>query len=173
MSGSVNKVILVGNLGRDPEIRAMQSGDKVCNLAVATSERWKDRNSGEQQEKTEWHRVVIFDQKIVEVAEKYLKKGSKVYIEGQLQTRKWTDQSGVEKYSTEVVLQRFRGELTMLDTRSAGGGGYGESAGGGYESNNGGGGGGYDRAPQGGGSGGGGGGRAPMGGGDLDDEIPF
>jgi single-strand DNA-binding protein len=175
MSGSVNKVILIGNLGRDPEVRSMQNGDKVCNLSVATSERWKDRNSGEMQERTEWHRVVLFDQRLVEVAEKYLKKGSKVYIEGQLQTRKWTDQSGVEKYSTEVVLQRFRGELTMLDTRGSGGGGYGESAGGGYEGGNGGGGGGYDRAPQGGGGGGtgGSGGRAPMGGGDLDDEIPF
>lgn len=112
---SVNKVILVGNLGRDPEVRAMQSGDKVCNLSVATAERWKDKNSGEMQEKTEWHRVVIFDQKIAEVAEKYLSKGSKVYLEGQLQTRKWTDQSGTEKYTTEVVLQRFRGELVMLD----------------------------------------------------------
>ena len=174
MSGSVNKVILVGNLGRDPEVRAMQNGDKVCNLSIATSERWKDRNSGEMQERTEWHRVVMFDQRLVDVAEKYLKKGSKVYIEGQLQTRKWTDQQGVEKYSTEVVLQRFRGELTMLDTRSgSGGGGYGDSAGGGYGGDTGGGGGDYDRSPQGGGSGGGGGGRAPMGGNDLDDEIPF
>ena len=178
MSGSVNKVILVGNLGRDPEIRTMQNGDKVCNLSLATSERWKDRNSGEMQERTEWHRVVLFDQRLVDVAERYLKKGSKVYVEGQLQTRKWTDQQGVEKYSTEVVLQRFRGELTMLDTRSGGGGGYGDSAGG-YDQGNGGGG--YDRgASQGGGYGGGqggggqGGGPAPMGGGsDLDDEIPF
>jgi single-strand DNA-binding protein len=178
MSGSVNKVILVGNLGRDPEIRAMQNGDRVCNLSLATSERWKDRNSGEMQERTEWHRVVLFDQRLVEVAEKYLKKGSKVFVEGQLQTRKWTDQQGVEKYSTEVVLQRFRGELTMLDTRSGGGGGYGDSADSGYGNGNGGSGG-YDRAPQGGGAGGGGAGggagagRAPMGGGDLDDEIPF
>lgn len=117
MSGSLNKVQIIGNLGRDPEIRNMQSGDKVCNMTVATSERWKDRNSGEMQEKTEWHRVVVFDQKLIEVAEKYLAKGSKVYLEGQLQTRKWTDQSGVEKYSTEVVLQRFRGELTMLDSK--------------------------------------------------------
>ena len=115
---SVNKVILVGNLGRDPELRSMQSGDKVCSLSVATSERWKDRNSGEMQEKSEWHRVVIFDQKIADVAERYLSKGSKVYLEGQLQTRKWTDQSGTEKYSTEVVLQRFRGELVMLDGKS-------------------------------------------------------
>ncbi|MDE0780273.1 MAG: single-stranded DNA-binding protein [Alphaproteobacteria bacterium] len=129
MAGSVNKVILVGNLGRDPELRSMQSGDKVCNLSVATSERWKDRNSGEMQEKTEWHRVVVFDQKLAEVAEKYLKKGAKVFLEGQLQTRKWTDNSGVEKYTTEVVLQRFRGELVMLDSR-----GGGDSGGGGYDS---------------------------------------
>ena len=129
MAGSVNKVILVGNLGRDPEIRSMQSDDKVCNLSVATSERWKDRNSGEMQEKTEWHRVVIFDQKLAEVAEKYLRKGAKVFLEGQLQTRKWTDQSGVEKYTTEVVLQRFRGELVMLDSRGEGGGGGGYDSG--------------------------------------------
>jgi single-strand DNA-binding protein len=166
MSGSVNKVILVGNLGRDPEIRAMQNGDRVCNLSLATSERWKDRNTGEMQERTEWHRVVLFDQRLVDVAEKYLTKGSKVFVEGQLQTRKWTDQQGVEKYSTEVVLQRFRGELTMLDSRSSGGG-YGDSADGGYGAPNGGGGG-YDAPPQ-----GSGGGRAPMGGNDLDDEIPF
>jgi len=120
---SVNKVILIGNLGRDPEVKAMQSGDKVCNLSVATSERWKDKNSGEMQEKSEWHRVVIFDQKIADVAEKYLAKGSKVYLEGQIQTRKWTDKSGVEKYSTEVVLQRFRGQLVMLDAKGAQGGG--------------------------------------------------
>lgn len=113
MSGSVNKVILLGALGRDPEVRYMQSGDKVVNLSLATSERWKDK-SGERQEKTEWHRVVIFDQNIADVAEKYLKKGSKCYLEGQLQTRKWIDQSGVEKYTTEIVLQRFRGALTLL-----------------------------------------------------------
>ncbi|SVE15215.1 uncharacterized protein METZ01_LOCUS468069, partial [marine metagenome] len=107
MAGSVNKVILVGNLGRDPEMRSMQSGDRVANLSVATSESWRDRQSGERREKTEWHRVVIFDQKLVEIAEKYLQKGSKVYLEGQLQTRKWSDQSGQEKYTTEVVLQRF------------------------------------------------------------------
>ena len=161
MSGSVNKVILVGNLGRDPEVRSMQSGDKVCNLSVATSERWKDRNSGEMQEKTEWHRVVLFDQKLVEVAEKYLNKGAKVYLEGQLQTRKWTDQSGTEKYSTEVVLQRFRGVLTMLDSRGGGGEGGG---GGGYDSAPA-----YDQQPAVAAGGGGG-----MGGGDdLDDEIPF
>ena len=120
MAGSVNKVILVGNLGRDPEIRSMNSSDRVCNLSLATSESWNDKSSGERQERTEWHRVVIFDQKLIEVCEKYVKKGSKLYIEGQLQTRKWTDQSGVEKYSTEVVLQRFRGQLTMLDSREFG-----------------------------------------------------
>jgi single-strand DNA-binding protein len=122
MAGSVNKVILVGNLGRDPEVRSLQSGDKVVNLSVATSERWKDKNTGEPREKTEWHRVVIFNERLGDVAEKYLRKGSKVYVEGQLQTRKWTDQSGVEKYTTEVVLQRFRGELTMLDSKGEGGG---------------------------------------------------
>ena len=126
MAGSVNKVILVGNLGKDPEIRALTSGDRVANLSVATSESWRDRQSGEKKEKTEWHRVVIFNENLVKVAENYLKKGAKVYIEGALQTRKWTDNSGVEKYSTEVVLQKFRGELTMLDGRGAGeeGGGY-------------------------------------------------
>jgi single-strand DNA-binding protein len=117
MAGSVNKVILIGNLGRDPEVRTTQAGDKVVNLSVATSERWKDRASGEQRERTEWHRVVIFNERLADVAEKYLRKGAKVYLEGQLQTRKWTDQSGVEKYTTEVVLSRFRGELTMLDSR--------------------------------------------------------
>ena len=115
---SVNKVILVGNLGRDPEVRSMSSGDPVGNLSLATSERWKDKSSGEQREKTEWHRVVIFDERLCDVAQKYLRKGSKIYIEGQLQTRKWTDQQGVEKYSTEVVLKRFNGVLTMLDSRS-------------------------------------------------------
>jgi single-strand DNA-binding protein len=124
MAGSVNKVILVGNLGRDPETRHTQDGAAIVNLSVATSENWRDKSSGERKEKTEWHRVVIFNEKLGEVAQKYLKKGSKVYVEGQLQTRKWTDQSGVEKYTTEVVLSRFRGELTMLDGRgdSAGGG---------------------------------------------------
>jgi len=122
MAGSVNKVILVGNLGRDPEVRTMQDGNPVVNLSLATSEQWRDKNSGERRERTEWHRVVIFNDKLAEVAQKYLRKGSKVYIEGQLQTRKWTDQSGQEKYSTEVVLQRFRGELTMLDSRGEGGG---------------------------------------------------
>jgi len=130
MAGSVNKVILVGNLGKDPEVRTLNSGDKVVNLTVATSETWRDKNSGERKEKTEWHRVVIFNDNLAKVAESYLKKGAKVYIEGSLQTRKWTDNSGVEKYSTEVVLQKFRGELTMLDGRNGGGderdeGGYG------------------------------------------------
>jgi len=128
MAGSVNKVILVGNLGKDPEVRRMTSGDPVVNLSVATSESWKDKASGERKEKTEWHRVVIFNKNLAEVAEKYLRKGSKVYVEGQLQTRKWTDKDGAEKYSTEVVLQNFRGELTMLDGKGDGAGG-GESGG--------------------------------------------
>lgn len=162
MAGSVNRVILLGNLGRDPEVRTTQAGQKIVNLSVATSERWKDRNSGDMNERTEWHRVVIFDQKVVEVAERYLQKGAKVFLEGQLQTRKWTDQSGQEKYTTEVVLQRFRGEMVMLDSRGGGGGG-----GGGYDSAPE-----YDREPAmaGSGGGGGGGGRASD---DLDDEIPF
>jgi single-strand DNA-binding protein len=164
MAGSVNKVILVGNLGRDPEIRSTQDGTKVANLSLATSETWRDRNSGERRERTEWHRVVIFNDKLCEVAEKYLRKGSKIYIEGQLQTRKWTDKEGQDRYTTEVVLQRFRGELTMLDGRQdSGGAGYsddgGPGAGGGFG---------------GGGSGGGGfGGGSGGGGSDLDDEIPF
>jgi single-strand DNA-binding protein len=156
MAGSVNKVILVGNLGRDPEVRSTQDGTKVANLSLATSENWKDKNSGERREKTEWHRVAIFNERLVDVAEKYLKKGSKVYIEGQLQTRKWTDQSGQERYTTEVVLQRFRGELTMLDGR--GGSGEGGGDGGGMSE---------PTAQSGGGRAGGGGG------GDLDDDIPF
>lgn len=122
MAGSVNKVILVGNLGRDPEVRSTQDGNKIVNLSIATSERWKDRNTGEQREKTEWHRVVIFNENLARVAEQYLRKGSNIYVEGQLQTRKWTDQQGVEKYTTEVVLQRYRGELTMLGGRDSGGG---------------------------------------------------
>ena len=125
MAGSVNKVILVGNLGKDPEIRTLNSGDRVANLTVATSETWRDKASGERKEKTEWHRVVIFNKNLAEVAEKYLRKGSKVYLEGSLQTRKWTDKDGAEKYSTEVVLQNFRGELTMLDGRGGEGGGGG------------------------------------------------
>ncbi len=123
MAGSVNKVILVGNLGRDPEVRRLNSGEPVVNLSIATSETWRDKATGERKERTEWHRVVIFNENLAKVAEQYLKKGSKVYVEGQLQTRKWQDQSGQEKYTTEVVLQRFRGELTMLDGR----GGAGES----------------------------------------------
>ena len=130
MAGSVNKVILVGNLGKDPEVRRMTSGEPVVNLSIATSESWRDKASGERKEKTEWHRVVIFNKNLAEVAEKYLRKGSKVYVEGQLQTRKWTDKDGAEKYSTEVVLQNFRGELTMLDGRNGGeGGGGGRGAG--------------------------------------------
>lgn len=135
MAGSINKVILVGNLGRDPEVRSLPDGGKIVNLSIATSERWKDRNSGEPREKTEWHRVVIFNENLARVAEQYLSKGSTVYLEGQLQTRKWTDQQGVEKYTTEVVLQRYRGELTMLGGRDASSvsappsdGGYGASA---------------------------------------------
>jgi len=120
MAGSVNKVILIGNLGKDPEIRTLNSGDRVANLRIATSETWRDRSSGERKEKTEWHQVVIFNENIVKVAEQYLKKGSTVYVEGALQTRKWTDQQGVEKYSTEIVLQKFRGELTMLGGRGGG-----------------------------------------------------
>ena len=154
MSGSVNKVILIGNLGRDPEVRSLSDGSPVVNLSLATSERWTDRTSGERRERTEWHRIVIFDDRLCDVAQKYLHKGSKLYLEGQLQTRKWTDQQGVEKYSTEVVLRRFNSSLQMLDSRGEGGGGGGESYGGG------------------GGSGGGGGG-APASGGDLDDDIPF
>lgn len=163
MAGSVNKVILVGNLGRDPEVRTMQDGNPVVNLSVATSENWRDRNTGERREKTEWHRVVIFNENLAKVAQNYLKKGSKVYVEGQLQTRKWTDQSGVEKYSTEVVLQRFRGELTMLDGR-----GEGQGAGGGFNDGQSS----YGGQSQGGGFGGSQ--AAPAAGpADLDDEIPF
>ncbi|MBL29308.1 MAG: single-stranded DNA-binding protein [Rhodospirillaceae bacterium] len=165
MAGSVNKVILIGNLGRDPEVRRMQDGNPVVNLAVATSDTWRDRQSGERRERTEWHRVVIFNDKLAEVAEKYLRKGSKVYVEGSLQTRKWTDQSGVEKYTTEIVLQKFRGELTMLDGRGEGGGGGGGSS----DYGGGSGGGGYDSGPRGGGYSSGG----PGGADDLDDEIPF
>jgi single-strand DNA-binding protein len=162
MAGSVNKVILVGNLGADPEIRSLNSGDRVANLRVATSESWRDKSSGERKEKTEWHRVVIFNDNLVKVAENYLRKGSKVYLEGSLQTRKWQDQSGVEKFSTEVVLQKFRGELTMLDGRGdnaeAGeGGGYAGASAGGFSS-----------GPRAGGSG-----PREEFSADLDDEIPF
>ena len=130
MAGSVNKVILVGNLGKDPEVRRMTSGEPVVNLSVATSETWKDKSSGERKEKTEWHRVVIFNENLAKVAEQYLKKGAKVYLEGALQTRKWTDKDGAEKYSTEIVLTRFNGTMVMLDGRSGGGGGDGGFGGG-------------------------------------------
>ncbi|SJZ58016.1 single-stranded DNA-binding protein [Consotaella salsifontis] len=170
MAGSVNKVILVGNLGADPEIRRLNSGDMVVNMRIATSETWRDRQSGERRERTEWHNVVIFNENLAKVAEQFLKKGAKVYVEGQLQTRSWDDQSGQKRYTTEVVLQRFRGELQMLDGRGEGGSSGGGS-GGGYSrgSGSGSGGGGYDR-PDDRGYGGGGGGGASH---DLDDEIPF
>lgn len=179
MAGSVNKVILIGNLGRDPEVRQTQGGEDIVHLSIATSETWRDKNSGERKERTEWHRVVIFNDNLGKVAKQYLKKGAKVYLEGTLQTRKWTDQQGQEKYTTEVVIPRFRGELTMLDGRGEGGGGGGggfasggddydagggRSPGGGF----GGGGGGF-----GGGAGGGGRGQSNPSRGDLDDEIPF
>ncbi|MFN3277248.1 MAG: single-stranded DNA-binding protein [Paracoccus hibiscisoli] len=168
MAGSVNKVILIGNLGRDPEIRSFQNGGKVANLRIATSETWKDRTTGERKERTEWHTVAIFNEGLVGVVERYLKKGSKVYVEGALETRKWQDQSGQDRYSTEVVLRGIGGTLTMLDGASGGGGGMG----GGRDS------GGYEDYNQGGGSpargGGSGGGGAPGGGrADYDDEIPF
>lgn len=174
MAGSVNKVILVGNLGRDPEVRFANDGSKIVNMSLATSESWKDRQSGERRERTEWHRVVIFNERLADVAERFLRKGSTVYVEGALQTRKWTDQSGVEKYTTEVVLQRFRGELTMLGSRGGEGasGGYGggddygqgSTAGGGFSGS---------ADPKGGSTGPewNSGGSVP--GGDLDDEIPF
>ena len=159
MAGSVNKVILVGNLGADPEIRSLNSGDRVANLRVATSETWRDKSSGERKEKTEWHRVVIFNDNLVKVAEQYLRKGSKIYLEGSIQTRKWADQAGVEKFSTEIVLQKFRGELTMLDGRSDS---EGASESGGYSS------GGFSSGPKAQSS-------APREdfSADLDDEIPF
>jgi single-strand DNA-binding protein len=176
MAGSVNKVILVGNLGRDPEIRSTQNGSRVANLRVATSETWRDRESGERRERTEWHSVVIFNERLLEVAEKYLKKGQKVYLEGELQTRKWTDKDGQEKYTTEVVLQRYRGELVMLSGRDSGGGGEGgdyggDFGGGGGRSGGHGGGGDFGGGRGGGGSGGGGGAKRPPA--DLDDDIPF
>ena len=173
MAGSVNKVTLIGNLGRDPEVRSTQDGMKIVNLSLATSENWKDRNSGERRERTEWHRVVIFNENLARVAEQYLRKGSKIYVEGQLQTRKWTDQNGQDRYTTEVVLQRYRGELTMLDGRGEGGGGGGYG-GGGFNQDQGYGGGGGDMGGGDMGGGGMGGGPAPVGGpSDLDDEIPF
>ncbi|PAU99031.1 single-stranded DNA-binding protein [Paracoccus salipaludis] len=168
MAGSVNKVILIGNLGQDPEIRTFQNGGKIANLRIATSETWKDRNSGERRERTEWHTVVIHSEPLVRVAEQFLKKGMKVYIEGQLETRKWQDQSGADRYSTEVALRPFRSELTMLEGRGQGGGGG--SQGGGYNEGYGD----YDRGGSGGGSrSGSGGGGAGRGAPDFDDEIPF
>lgn len=165
MAGSVNKVILVGNLGRDPEVRSMQDGRSMVNMSVATSDTWRDRQSGERKERTEWHRVVIFNEKLAEVAQKFIRKGSKVYVEGQLATRKWTDQGGQERYTTEVVIPRFGGALTMLDGRSGGGGDMGGGMGG-MDDDMGGG-----SMPS---SGGGGRPAAPRGGGkDLDDDIPF
>ncbi len=160
MAGSVNKVILIGNLGRDPEVRTFQNGGKVCNLRIATSERWRDKNTGENRERTEWHSVAIFSEPLVRIAEQYLRKGSKVYLEGQLETRKWQDQSGQDRYSTEVVLRPYKGELTMLDGRgegggTSGGGGYGEDPGRGAQDSGRAGGGGFG------------------GGADMDDEIPF
>jgi len=188
MAGSVNKVILVGNLGRDPEIRSTQDGTRIASLNLATSETWRDRASGERKERTEWHRVAIFNDRLVELAEKYLRKGSKIYIEGQLQTRKWQDQQGQDRYTTEVVLSRFRGELTMLDGAGGAGGGRGAGVGGatdpGYDDAYGGAGG-YSpgdspryggTGPSGAGSGtgtGAGGGRGRGTRDELDDEIPF
>ncbi|WP_404933096.1 single-stranded DNA-binding protein [Nitratireductor sp. L15S-10] len=168
MAGSVNKVILVGNLGADPEIRRLNSGDPVVNMRIATSETWRDRQSGERRERTEWHNVVIFNDNLAKVAEQYLKKGAKVYIEGQLQTRKWTDQNGQERYTTEVVLQKFRGELQMLDTRGQGGDNQVGYSGGGSRGSDFGQSGPADSS--GGGGGGGGGGGYSQ---NLDDEIPF
>ena len=172
MAGSVNKVILVGNLGRDPEVRTFPSGGKVCNLRIATSERWRDKATGENREKTEWHSVAIYNENLVRIAEQYLRKGSKVYLEGQLETRKWQDQSGQDRYTTEIALRQFRGELTLLDGRGegggmGGGGGYdrGDDYGGGSDR------GGSDRGSDRGMARGGGGGMGA--GSDIDDEIPF
>ncbi|MCH4025296.1 MAG: single-stranded DNA-binding protein [Acetobacter fabarum] len=195
MAGSVNKVILVGNLGKDPEVRSSQSGQKIVSFSLATSDTWNDRASGEKRERTEWHRVVIFNDRLADVAERFLRKGRKVYLEGALQTRKWTDQSGQERYTTEVVVDRFRGELVLLDSRNGGegeggggfggggfGGGNGGSSYGGYNTGggsdygNGGNGGASSRLPapqRGGGGGAPSGGWDASGGGDLDDEIPF
>jgi single-strand DNA-binding protein len=166
MAGSVNKVIIVGNLGRDPEVRSFQNGGKVVNLRIATSETWRDKASGERKERTEWHSVAIFSEPVGRIAEQYLRKGSKVYIEGQLETRKWQDQSGADRYTTEIVLRPYSGQLTLLDGRNeggSGGGGYSDDRGGYEGGGSGGGGGGYSR-----------GGGAPAGGNsDMDDEIPF
>ncbi|MFM2390507.1 MAG: single-stranded DNA-binding protein [Pseudomonadota bacterium] len=170
MAGSVNKVIIVGNLGRDPEVRSFPNGGKVVNLRIATSETWRDKQSGERKERTEWHSVAIFNEALGKIAEQYLKKGSTVYIEGQLETRKWQDQSGADRYTTEVVLRQYRGELTLLGGRDGGGSG----GGGGYDDRDTGG---YDGGSSGGyGGGSSGGSRAPAGGSgrsDMDDEIPF
>lgn len=171
MAGSVNKVILVGNVGKDPETRSMQSGDKVLSFSLATSESWRDKQSGERREKTEWHNVVIFNEGLIKVAEQYVRKGSKIYIEGQLQTRKWQDQQGADRYTTEIVLQRYRGEMTLLDGRQGGGGDEMEDRSGGSSS--------FGRAspaerrpaPASGGGAGGSGGRGASSG--LDDDIPF
>lgn len=162
MAGSVNKVILIGNLGADPEIRTFQNGGKVASLRIATSENWKDRNSGERKERTEWHNIAIYSEPLVRVAEQYLKKGAKIYVEGQLETRKWQDQSGADRYTTEVALRPFRSELTMLDGRAGAGGGGGGPDRGGYDD--------YSRggSSSGGGSQSGSGGRS-----EYDDEIPF
>lgn len=170
MAGSLNKVILIGNLGKDPEVRRMQSGDPVVSFSLATSETWRDKNSGERKEKTEWHNIVVFNDQIAKVAEQYLKKGMKVYVEGALQTRKWTDQTGNDRYTTEIVLQKFRGELQMLDSRGQGeGGGRGSDFGSAGPSD--------DYAPRAAPARAGGGAPAQQGGGnfsrDLDDEIPF
>ncbi|MEE4201774.1 single-stranded DNA-binding protein [Erythrobacter sp.] len=182
MAGSLNKVMLIGNLGKDPEIRSFQNGGRVCNLALATSETWKDKNTGDRQERTEWHNIAIFSDGLINVCENYLKKGSKIFVEGKLQTRKWQTQDGQDRYSTEVVLRGFDGTLTMLDGRGEGGGGGGARSGGGF--GGGGGGAGYgDRGGSGSGQGdgwnqgGGGSGGGGSGGGgnydDLDDDIPF
>ncbi|OUJ11631.1 single-stranded DNA-binding protein [Acetobacter okinawensis] len=190
MAGSVNKVILVGNLGKDPEVRSSQSGQKIVSFSLATSDTWNDRASGEKRERTEWHRVVIFNDRLADVAERFLRKGRKVYLEGALQTRKWTDQGGQERYTTEVIVDRFRGELVLLDNRNGGegegggfGGGNGGSSYGGYSTGGGsadygsaGGNGGGSRLPapqRGGGGGASSGGWDASGSGDLDDEIPF
>ena len=178
MAGSVNKVIIIGNLGRDPEVRSFQNGGKVVNLRIATSETWRDRNTGERKERTEWHSVAIFNEALAKIAEQYLRKGSTVYIEGALETRKWQDQSGQDRYTTEIVLRPYNGNLTLLGGRGEGGGAGMDDRGGGYDDYQGGGssGGGYSGggARSGGGSGGGFGGGAPAGGrSDMDDEIPF
>ncbi len=183
MAGSVNKVILIGNLGRDPEVRSFQNGGKVVNLRIATSESWRDRNTGERKERTEWHSVAIFNENIAKIAEQYLRKGSTVYIEGALETRKWQDQSGQDRYTTEIVIRPYRGELTLLGGRGDGGGAAsgGDFGGGGYDDYQGGGGstgGGYSGSGSSGGyavgSGRSGGGGSPAGGRpDMDDEIPF